>query len=563
MFKIKTMKRTDSRSMSVKIIGALVASMGVINLLSAVTPSLPSRVAWLQDLFPIEIRHSAHLFTALSGFWLLILATGLLRRKRMAWMLSMGFLSISIVFNLIKGLDIEESLFAAILLVLLVATRQLYTARSDAPSIAQGAKALLASGLFTLAYGTAGFFLLDRAYRIKYDVPGAALQTLLMFIEQDNAGIVPITRFAQFFADSIYCVGGITLLYALWMLLRPMLLRGEPASDMQHRQAKAIVELHGHSSLAAMTLLNDKAYFFSSTGKSVIAYVPKGRAVIALGDPIGPPEEAAEVLRGFQDFCRLNDWLPGFYQTQPDLLDLYRQLGFRALKIGEEAVVDLSTFTISGKSGQDLRSARNKLSRLGHRIEFHQPPLSRSLLEELRVVSDEWLGMMKGSEKRFSVGWFDETYLMATPVALIRTPDGTVSAFANLVSSALAKGITIDLMRHRENMLHGTMDFLFLSLFQYGKDRGYQRFHLGLSALSGVGETARSARIEKVIHYLYEHLNQFYNFKGLHAYKDKFRPRWEPRYLVFPGYASLMQIVVALIRADSGDRWIDYFKPDV
>lgn len=78
-----------------------------------------------------------------------------------------------------------------------------------------------------------------------------------------------------------------------------------------------------------------------------------------------------------------------------------------------------------------------------------------------------------------------------------------------------------------------------------------------------MGEAPTSARIEKVIHYLYEHLNQFYNFKGLHAYKEKFRPRWEPRYLVFPNYRSLMPIVVALIRADSGDRLIDYLKPEV
>ena len=142
-------------SLSLRIMAALVASMGVINLLSAVTPSLPSRVAWLQNLFPVEIRHSAHLFTALSGFWLFILAFGLLRRKRVAWMLTMAFLVFSILFNLIKGFDIEESLFAAVLLVILTATRKVYTARSDAPSIAQGAKALLASGLLTLAYGTA------------------------------------------------------------------------------------------------------------------------------------------------------------------------------------------------------------------------------------------------------------------------------------------------------------------------------------------------------------------------------------------------------------------------
>jgi len=557
------MKRADLGTLSLRSMAALVAGMGVINLISAVRPALPSRVAWLQDLFPIEIRHSAHLFTALSGFWLLILAFGLLRRKRVAWMLASGFLGVSIVVNLVKGLNVEESLFAALLLLLLSVTRGNYTARSDAPSIAQGVKTLFASALFTLAYGTAGFVLLDRVHGGKADLPEAALQTLLMFVAQDNAGLVPATRFGRFFVDSIFWVGGITLLYSLWMLLRPMLLRGAPADEAQHIQAQAIVQRYGSSSLAAMTLLGDKSYFFSASGKSLIAYVPKGRGAVALGDPIGPPEEAAETIRGFLDFCRVNDWTPGFYQTQPGLLDLYGQFGFRAIKIGEEAVVNLRTFTMTGKSCQDLRTARNRLTKAGHGITFHQPPISRPLLAELKAVSDEWLGMMKGSEKKFSVGWFDEAYLGQTTVAVVRTSDGTVSAFANLVGAASAKGIAIDLMRHRRDRLNGTMEFLFISLFQYCQEQGLEHFYLGLSALSGVGTTNASARVEKIIHYLYQHLHRFYNFKGLHAYKEKFHPQWEPRYLVFPGFGALVDVVVALIRADSGDRLMDYFKPDI
>lgn len=552
-----------TRSLGVKITAGLVAVMGVINLLSAVTPSLPERVVWLQDLFPIEIRHSAHLFTALSGFSLLIVASGLLRRKRVAWMLTLGFLAVSIIFNLVKGFDYEESLFAFGLLILLLGSRKAYTARSDAPSMAQGVKALLAACLFTLAYGTAGFFLLDRAYGASYGLPGAALQTLLMFFAQDNAGVTPTTAFARFFADSIDLVGAITLLYSLLMLLRPILLRGEPASQEQRLKARAIVERHGRSCLAPFTLLSDKSYVFSSSGNGFIAYVPKGRGAVALGDPIGPQEEVAELIRRFRELCRSNDWIPAFYQTRPDLLDLYAQQGFRALKIGEEAVVDLTTFSTSGKSAQDLRSARNRLTRLGYRIDFHGPPLPSALLLELRAVSDEWLRSVNGSEKRFSVGWFDDDYLRQSQVAVVRTPEGTISAFANLVSESQLKEITIDMMRHRADMVHGTMDFLFLSLFQCSKEQGYERFNLGLSALSGVGEEPTSARVEKVIHYLYQHMNQFYNFKGLHAYKAKFRPHWEPRHLVFPGYGSLVDVVVALVRADSGDRLIDYFKPDL
>jgi phosphatidylglycerol lysyltransferase len=161
------------------------------------------------------------------------------------------------------------------------------------------------------------------------------------------------------------------------------------------------------------------------------------------------------------------------------------------------------------------------------------------------------------------VGWFDESYVRDSEVVVIRSPQGSIVAFANLLSTTSLKEISIDMMRHRADMPHGTMDFLFLALLEEGKRRGFEQFSLGLSALSGVGGGSRSGRMEQAIHYLYEHLNQFYNFKGLHAYKEKFHPRWEPRYLQFPSYGALMEIVVALIRADSGDRLIDYFKPDL
>ncbi|MFN9629279.1 MAG: phosphatidylglycerol lysyltransferase domain-containing protein [Cyanobacteriota bacterium] len=557
------MERTERRPLSPALSAALVAGMGAINLLSAVTPGLPSRVAWLQRLFPVEIRHSAHLFAALSGFWLLILASGLWRRKRVAWLLTLVMLTGSIVFNLVKGWDVEESLLALAVLLLLVATRRAYTARSDPPSMAQGARALLAAGLFTLAYGTAGFLLMDRAFGARFDLPGAAWQTLVMLLTQDTTGLVATTPFSRFFVPSVGLVGDITLIYALWMLLRPILLRGDPASEAQRLHAQAIVRAHGHGSLATLTLLPDKAYVFSGSGQSVIAYVPKGRGAVALGDPIGPREEAAAVIREFQEVCRRNDWTPAFYQTQPELLELYESLGFRALKIGEEAIVDLKQFSTSGKAGQDLRAARNKLGKLGHHISFHQPPLDAALMAELRLVSEDWLRMKKGSEKRFSVGWFEEAYVRDSEVVVIRSPEGMLVAFANLLSTTNLRELTIDMMRHRADMPHGTMDFLFTALLEEGQRRGFEQFSLGLSALSGVGEGTRSGRMEQAIHYLYEHLNQFYNFKGLHAYKEKFHPRWEPRYLLFPSYGALMDIVVALIRADSGDRLIDYFKPEL
>jgi phosphatidylglycerol lysyltransferase len=538
----------------------LTALVGIVNLLSAVTPNLPERSAWLKQFFPFELRAEGHVFAAISGFILLTLATNLLRRKRVAWVLTIGLLIISIISHLIKGLDFEESLLSGVLLAQLIWMRKLFTAQSDPPSIAQGIRVLIGALLFTLAYGTLGFFLLDKYYSENFDLYSALIQTLAMFFTDDNAGLQPTHKFGRFFANSIYTVGIVTLSYALFMLLRPVLQRA-PTSTSDRMQAKKIVEQYGCSSLARFTLLDDKSYYFSPSGQSVIAYVPKGRGAIALGDPIGPPEDRKEAIIGFQQFCECNDWHPAFYQTLPDDLPLYQSLGFRSLKIGEEGIVDLNVFTTKGKAGQDFRTALNKLTKLGYQAKFHTPPHSTELLKELRSISDEWLRMLSGSEKKFSLGWFDESYLQDCEIAAVHDSKGAIIAFANVVSEYQANEITIDLMRRRHVVENGTMDFLFISMLQHFKERGFAGFNLGLSALSGVGETEHSSRLEKGVRYLYQHLDRFYNFKGLHHYKGKFRPRWEARYLVYPSLVALPNVVVALVRADSGDRLLDYFKP--
>ena len=116
-------------------------------------------------------------------------------------------------------------------------------------------------------------------------------------------------------------------------------------------------------------------------------------------------------------------------------------------------------------------------------------------------------------------------------------------------------------MRKLDDTEHGVMEFLFVSLFQHFQKLNYDSFNLGLSALSGLKDNRHSPRLEGGLDYLYEHLNRFYNFQGLHGFKDKFNPQWESRYLVYPSLAALPDVVVALIRADSGDRLLDYFKP--
>jgi phosphatidylglycerol lysyltransferase len=300
-----------------------------------------------------------------------------------------------------------------------------------------------------------------------------------------------------------------------------------------------------------MLLFEDKHYFFTPGG-SVIGYALVGRTAISLGDPVGPDGDLLPSIQAFAALCQRNDWLPVFYQTQPRTLDAYRSAGFDALCIGHEGIVQLETFTLEGGEAKPVRTAVNKLTRAGHKFVLHSPPISDDLLMELRAISDEWLTMMHGSEKRFSLGWFDDAYIRNSAIGAVYTPEGWISAFVNLVPEYQLSECTVDLMRRRSEIENGTMEYLFVSLFQWARSQGYQTFNLGLSALSGVGEQTDDPLVERAMHFIYEHINQFYNFKGLHAFKEKFHPEWSPRYLIYPGSASLMQAVWAVVQANSG-----------
>jgi phosphatidylglycerol lysyltransferase len=185
----------------------LTAFMGAFNLLSAVAPRLMDRVSWIRAISPFDVRSSAHFFAALSGFFLLTLATNLLRRKRIAWVLTVTLLILTLILNFFRGWYYVEGVVSIVLLTQLIIMRKVFTAGSDPPSIGQGLRVLLGALTFTLLYGTAGFYLQRQSFNSRFDLMGAVLQTFAMFFTDDNAGLVATSRRGQFFENSIYCVG--------------------------------------------------------------------------------------------------------------------------------------------------------------------------------------------------------------------------------------------------------------------------------------------------------------------------------------------------------------------
>ncbi len=214
--------------------------------------------------------------------------------------------------------------------------------------------------------------------------------------------------------------------------------------------------------------------------------------------------------------------------------------------------MNVREFSLEGRANKNFRIGNNHMLKLGYLAKIHEPPIPEPILVELREISDEWLTMMHGTEKRFSLGWFDDDYIRNSQIAAVHDPQGWITAFANILPEYRLDEAAVDLMRRRREVEPGTMDFLFVSLFQWARDQGCLTFNLGLSALSGVGENPDDPATEKVLHFVYEHVDQFYNFKGLHEFKKKFHPEWSSRYLIYPNPASLPAVWMAVVQANSG-----------
>jgi phosphatidylglycerol lysyltransferase len=168
------------------------------------------------------------------------------------------------------------------------------------------------------------------------------------------------------------------------------------------------------------------------------------------------------------------------------------------------------------------------------RFEVVAPAGVAALLPQLRAISDAWLAQHATREKSYSLGAFAPEYLVRTPVALARK-DGRIVAFANLMTTDTRCQATIDLMRYTPEAPRGVMDYLFVKMLLHCQAEGYARFGLGMAPLSGMSEHERAPRWQRLGRLIYRHGEHFYNFQGLRAFKDKFDPQWEPRYLCVEG----------------------------
>ncbi len=205
---------------------------------------------------------------------------------------------------------------------------------------------------------------------------------------------------------------------------------------------------------------------------------PVRGSLIALGEPIGNEQTGKELAWSFHGLADKLALRTVFYGVGPQSLPLFLDMGLVALKLGEVARVDLAEFSLEGPRRQPFRYADRKIDKDGLTFEIIPSADVPPLIPRLQEISDAWLDFKSGSEKGFSLGYFDEEYMKRFDVAVLKR-DGEIVAFANIWRGADKYEITVDLMRYMPNVHKLLMDALFAKLLMAGKEEGYKWFNLG------------------------------------------------------------------------------------
>ncbi|WP_369348060.1 bifunctional lysylphosphatidylglycerol flippase/synthetase MprF [Stenotrophomonas sp. JAG2] len=482
----------------------------------------------------LPILETSHLLGSLAGVALLLIGQGLQRRSHAAWMLALGICVLSPLPIWLRGGQVLIALSALLVATALWASRREFYRQGALLDEAWSWPWIRNLGLVLVAVIWLLFFVYSH---VEYQN-----ELWWQFALQGNAPRA--LRALLLVAIALTIFGLARLLHSTRSPL--------PAADASTLDALAPILAAAEDTQACLVLTADKAVLRDEAQLGFVMMQRYGGSLIAMGDPVGPPEVVRALIWRFREEADRLGLRPVFYQVGEAHWQTYLDLGLTLVKLGEEAMVPLQEFTLEGRDRADLRQAWNRGKRGGLSFRVATPEEVPALLPALSVVSQQWLDDKAGDEKGFSLGSFDAAYLSRFPVALVEA-EGRIVAFANLWQAPAGNELSVDLMRHVDDAPKGTMDFLFIELFLWGRQQGFHRFSLGMAPLSGLAQHRLAGRWNRFANVVARHGERFYGFSGLRRFKSKFAPVWRARYLAAPGGVHLPAALLDATRLISLD----------
>jgi lysyl-tRNA synthetase class 2 len=494
----------------------LAAGAGLLSIVSALTPEMADRVKLVEGVLPPGVPAAARTLVLALGLGAIWLARGLARRKRRAWELAVVVVSASAVAHLVKGLDVEEASVHLALLIALFRARRQFVAPGDPATVRPLVQVALALG-------------------------GSI--TLLL------AGLYATDKMSERIENALALVVGALAFRALWLWLRPP--GTAPCTEEAHERAAALVHERGSDSLAYFALRRDKAYLFSPSGRSFLAYrVVSGTALIA-GDPIGDPSERRELVAEFVRVARAKGWRVAVAGASNEALEDYAALGFKSLYLGNEAVIRPSEFSLDGRAIRKVRQSVSRLEKGGYAVRvLSVADADAALRSELEAVSREWRG--NWPERGFTMAMDAVFAYPDTVLAVAVGPNGSVGGFLQLVPSPASDGYSLASMRRRRDTPNGLMEFLITETIGWARAHAVAELSLNFAVFADFLQADDHApRLVRLARFLLLKADRLFQIERLHSFNRKFFPRWRRRYFCFERWADLPLAGFAYLQAES------------
>ena len=520
------------------IAGAMILN-ALFLLLSAATPAIKERLQFLDRVMPVDTIEASHGVAVLAATIMLFLVRGLMRGYRSAFLLAAGALAASMIAHLLKAGDFEETIVCLVLLVLLIGARGAFRRKGRLPvGWEVTAAAALGSLAFFLLIGYGTFrhvHVFNTDLYFRFDVGAEKSRYLRGLLIVAAVGMVFIIRQAAAPARVVVFATGEDI---------------DRAADFLRK--------HAERASALNVLCGDKAVWFwrppgAREDLGLVVHQRQHDRLIVFCDPVlAPGAEPREFLEALHEFADGEDLDLVFYQISDRWMSRLHDFGYTFFKLGEEAVMDLEGFSLAGGERKPFRKIISRVEAAGVSFRVHEPPHPTALIDACRDVSDDWLERKGVDEMQFSLGYFSYAYLQRCPLAVAADASGGVIAFLNLLPGKPGAEFTYDLVRQRAVEIDNVMDYVIIHAALWAQARGAASFSLGMSPLLDVGGQKRSSVTEKLARLAFEHGERIYNYRGLHHYKEKFHPRWEPRFLAYQKPWDWAAAVVACTRLIQG-----------
>lgn len=528
----------------------IILILGIVNMISSLTPTIPSKLRLFKDILPENLVITSNALVFIFGLLMLLISIFLLQGSKRAWYIAVSLTILSIIGHVIKSNDLGDAILAFVAFSTLYYTRSNYRLKPHPKYIQFNYTIWLYAIVAVLAYGVLGFYLLDKThFGLDFTLVDSVEAVLKVIFFIDDKALIPLTNFGNYFENSIYFLSGSLIIAFVIISVKPYFSKFDNESN-DLNDAEGLVKHFGQSALDYFKTYPDKIIYFNADRTAFISYKITKHFAIVLEDPVAASEEEKKLMiQKFENRCQENGFITAYYRVPDESLDFYQSMGKKHIPIGEEAVLDLTTFTLDGGKMKTTRSAVNRLTAEGIEMKVYHSPISDVMMEKLEKVSDNWLRDLNQKEVAFTQGVFDQTIIKNQTILTIENQEGIVFAFLNLIPDYAPGEATYDLIRKETNSPNGVLDMLLAKTFLYLKEQGYTSVNMGLAPLSGMEGVNIT---QKTLKYAYENLKVFEQFKGLRKYKEKFNPNWKKKYLIYAHQYHLLQIPQALKRVSEG-----------